>query len=75
MIKKLGSIPDEQAFLNSGDVTGLGERQLPPHVTNRVQDAGDGTKAVSLLVFILYLKRQVNHTNPETITRNISSRG
>ncbi|PAV90599.1 hypothetical protein WR25_13270 isoform B [Diploscapter pachys] len=40
------SIPDEQAFLNSGDVTGLGERQLPPHVTNRVQDAGDGTKAL-----------------------------
>ncbi|CAD6192537.1 unnamed protein product [Caenorhabditis auriculariae] len=37
------TIPNEEAFLNSGGSISAGQRQLPPHVVNKIQDVGDGT--------------------------------
>uniref|UniRef100_A0A914CYZ8 RRM domain-containing protein n=1 Tax=Acrobeloides nanus TaxID=290746 RepID=A0A914CYZ8_9BILA len=36
-------IPDEETALQSGGA-GAGQRQLPPHVINQLQDVGDGQK-------------------------------
>ncbi|EFO85886.1 CRE-RSP-7 protein [Caenorhabditis remanei] len=39
-------IPDEESFFNSGGSTTAGQRQLPPHVTNKVQELEDGTSVL-----------------------------
>lgn len=36
-------IPDEESFFNSGGSTTAGQRQLPPHVTNKIQESDDGS--------------------------------
>ncbi|CAL2032944.1 unnamed protein product [Caenorhabditis brenneri] len=36
-------IPDEESFFNSGGSTTAGQRQLPPHVTNKIQELEDGS--------------------------------
>jgi hypothetical protein len=50
MLKRifLDQIPDEETALQSGGA-GAGQRQLPPHVINQLQDVGDGQKMVSFL--------------------------
>lgn len=39
-------IPDEETALKTGGPAWPGQRQLPPNVTNQVQDMGDGTQMV-----------------------------
>ncbi|CAI5443673.1 unnamed protein product [Caenorhabditis angaria] len=36
-------IPDEATFFNSGGSVTAGQRQLPPHCSNKIQEIGDGT--------------------------------
>lgn len=44
----LGTIPDEATFINSGGPVTAGQRQLPPHVTNKVQELDDGSSVVTI---------------------------
>ncbi|UMM17829.1 hypothetical protein L5515_014188 [Caenorhabditis briggsae] len=39
-------IPDEETFFNSGGSTTAGQRQLPPHVSNRIQQLDDGNSVL-----------------------------
>ncbi|WKX96731.1 hypothetical protein Q1695_012851 [Nippostrongylus brasiliensis] len=41
-----GVIPDEATFTNSGGPVMAGQRQLPPHVTNKVQQLDDGSSVL-----------------------------
>ncbi|KIH43744.1 hypothetical protein ANCDUO_26244 [Ancylostoma duodenale] len=41
------TIPDEATFINSGGPVTAGQRQLPPHVTNKVQELEDGSSVVT----------------------------
>ncbi|KAK6736551.1 hypothetical protein RB195_019313 [Necator americanus] len=40
------TIPDEATFINSGGPVTAGQRQLPPHVTNKVQELEDGSSVL-----------------------------
>ncbi|CAJ0605457.1 unnamed protein product [Cylicocyclus nassatus] len=40
------AIPDEATFINSGGPVTAGQRQLPPHVTNKIQQLEDGTSVL-----------------------------
>lgn len=40
------SIPDEETALKTGGPAWPGQRQLPPNVTNQIQDLGDGQQMV-----------------------------
>ncbi|VDO98286.1 unnamed protein product [Heligmosomoides polygyrus] len=40
------AIPDETTFVNTGGPVTAGQRQLPPHVVNKVQDLEDGTSVL-----------------------------
>ncbi|EYC44484.1 hypothetical protein Y032_0460g1866 [Ancylostoma ceylanicum] len=45
------TIPDEATFINSGGPVTAGQRQLPPHVTNKVQELEDGSSVVTASFF------------------------
>ncbi|VDM78363.1 unnamed protein product [Strongylus vulgaris] len=42
------TIPDEATFINSGGPVTAGQRQLPPHVSNKIQELEDGTSVYML---------------------------
>lgn len=61
----LDQIPDEETALQSGGA-GAGQRQLPPHVINQLQDVGDGQKMVSFLRMTglgCFLKNKIDSRN------------
>ncbi|KAF7638107.1 Oxysterol-binding protein [Meloidogyne graminicola] len=46
---KSNKIPDEETAAQSGSLALPGQRQLPPHISNQLQDLGEGQKMVMYL--------------------------
>lgn len=47
------TIPDEETALQSGITALPGQRQLPPHISNQLQDMGEGQQMARILEKIL----------------------
>jgi hypothetical protein len=53
-ILNLDEIPEEESAIQVSSLSLPGQRTLPPHISNQVQDLGDGQKMVCRF-FIFFL--------------------
>uniref|UniRef100_A0A8R1EIU6 RRM domain-containing protein n=1 Tax=Caenorhabditis japonica TaxID=281687 RepID=A0A8R1EIU6_CAEJA len=69
------NIPDEESFFNSGGSTTAGQRQLPPHVTNKIQETEDGNAVLrfSRLFHEGSLQTTIPRSRQEAMPRRFSS--